>query len=325
LKKSTIFISLTLAFALCVPVPAQENEETGSSMKDQMVHPDEAKKKKIILPDDHAGPLPMRVIEPVEEADYWAYYIPGLKKGDGYLNKVSDVVPFEFGGRLDILSDWINEGANAGPHHLNLQQTYWASYGGFTFEFFQADYFNRPHKWEWDDEEQEWVRSEDRRKHHTTLERDFVFSYEFTILDRLIFVPNWKIINLPGYKDTQEFGCAMELDIPLHPAVDWNWDYKEDPHHDGMWFEFSLSQPIDISPGGKRLCTFTPMISTGLNANKYIDDTIMTHINYGLEWEVPLGEHLSVFAYLNYLQGLNARHGYTDQYPWGGMGVQMKF
>jgi len=89
---------LALAFALCVPIPAQENEETGSSMKDQMVHPDEAKKKEIILPDDHAGPLPMRVIEPVEEADYWAYYIPGLKKGDGYLDKVSDVIPFEFGG-----------------------------------------------------------------------------------------------------------------------------------------------------------------------------------------------------------------------------------
>ncbi len=315
-------ISLALIFTIGMNAFAEEKD---SSLKDPIVHPEKAKKRKIILPDEHAAPAPLREIAPVEEADYWAYLIPGLKKADGYLDKVSDVIPFEFGGKLDILSDYVYQGSNWAPHHLNLHQTYWASYGGFTFEYWQADYFNKPRKWEWDDEEQEWARTEEREKYHRTIERDFVFSYEFIILDRLIMEPSWKIYSYPGYKDTQEFGCLIELDIPLHPAVEWSWDYKEDPHHDGMFYEFSLSQPFNISPGGKRLCTFTPFIAMGMNQRKYIDDTIMTHINYGLEWEVPLGEHLSVFAYLNYLQGLNDKHGYVDQYPWGGMGVQMKF
>ena len=323
-----ILLFMAMAVGGAVPGRAQEEGETGRPVREQMVEEapaDRKKEKKIILPDAHGLPLPMREIAPPEEADYWAYWIPGVKTVDGCLNKISDVSPIEFGGKLDILSDWICEGFNAGPHHLNLQQTYWGSYGGFTFEYWQADYFYRPHKYEWDEDGEEWAVCEERKHHHITRERDFTFSYEFTILDRLIMEPNWKIINLPGYKDTQEFGCNVELDIPLHPAVEWTWDYKEDPHHDGMYFEFSLSQPLDISPGGRRLCTFTPSLSTGMNANKYIEDTIMTHINYGLEWEVPLGEHLSVFAYLNYLQGLNARYGYVDQYPWGGMGVQMKF
>ena len=306
-------------------VLAQGEGEKESSVKKEMVNPERAKKKTIILPDVHAGPLPSREIELPEEADYWAYMIPGLKKADGHLNKISDVVPFEFGGKLDIMSDYIYQGYNWAPHHLNLQQTYWVSYGGFTFEYWQDDYFNKPRKWEWDEEEEEWWRNEDRKRYHRTIERDFALSYEYIILDRLIIEPWWANYRYPGYKGTQELGCVIELDVPLHPAMEWSWDYRDDPQQDGMFFEFSLSQPVDISPGGKRLCTFTPSISTGINQNKYINDTIMTHINYGLEWEVPLGEHLSVFAYLNFLQGLNNKWGYVDQSPWGGMGVQMVF
>lgn len=328
MNERLLMILTVAAAAAAVPLHAQEKGETTQQMKEQMVGETTAKAKneeEILLPGQHGLPLPWRKVEPPEEAEYWAYWIPGVKTVDGCLNKVTEVSPIEFGGKLDILSDWIDEGYNAGPHHLNLQQTYWASYGGFTFEYWQADYFHRPHKYEWDEDGEEWVISEERKHYHRTLERDYTVSYEFTILDRIIMEPMWTYVNLPGYPDSQELGCAVELDIPLHPAVEWNWDYQDDPHHDGMYFEFSLSQPIEISPGGKKLCTFTPSLSMGMNANKYIEDTIMTHINYGLEWEVPLGEHLSLFAYLNYLQGLNSRYGYVDQYPWGGMGVQMKF
>ena len=54
-------ISLALIFAAVVTASAQEGSEKDTPTKDQMVSPEKAGDKKIILPDDKASPLSVEI------------------------------------------------------------------------------------------------------------------------------------------------------------------------------------------------------------------------------------------------------------------------
>ena len=57
MSKRIILISLALIYAIGIYACAQREVKTGSPTKER------TREKKIILPDSHGGPLPMRVIE----------------------------------------------------------------------------------------------------------------------------------------------------------------------------------------------------------------------------------------------------------------------
>ncbi len=234
-----------------------------------------------------------------EQDDYLTYSLPFVKDIDGALDTVGGAVPLVFSAQALFMSHWLDEGSNPSPNGMNIHQKYSAAIPVFDhfigYEYFQADFEKaRPH----------------------TLERDHTIFAELNF-GLLTLVPSWTYVDNIEDSDSGEIGLAVALDVLLNPEFSINYDYDEEK---GYYCEWGISHDFDFGKFG----TFTPSMVMGLNSRKGIDKTCLTHIDWGLEYTLPLSKHLNLAGFLHFTKGLEKDEGFESIVPWGGFGLNFE-
>ena len=236
---------------------------------------------------------------PKEQKDYLTYGLPFVKDIDGALDTVSDALPITVSSEVLFMSHWLDEGTNPTPDGMNIHQIYMAAfevYGHLIgYEYFQADF-------------------EDAKPH--TLERDHTIFAELNF-GILTLVPMWTYVDIPEDDDSGEIGLSVALDLFLNPEFSINYDYRQEK---GYYCEWGISHEFDFDKYG----SLTPSMTMGLNSRKGIEKTCLTHIDWGLEYSLPLSNHVNLAGFLHFTKGLEEEEGFEDIVPWGGISLSFE-
>lgn len=233
-----------------------------------------------------------------EETDYLVYGLPFVEHIDNSLDMVSNALPVNFIAEVIFMSHWIDEGANAAPHDWNIHQYYTASIPigdivSIGYNFFSASFTDAVPE---------------------TLERDHTIFAEFAV-GPVTLIPMWTYVDIPeGEPDSEEVGLEVSVDTFLNPTLIMNYDYHEEK---GYYFEGVISHDFEFGKFG----VLTPNMAMGLNSRKGTEHTYLTHIDFGVDYTMPLGRHTSVTGFLHMTKGLKENDGYEDVIPWGGMSI----
>ncbi len=242
--------------------------------------------------------------------------VPLLEKTNNFINRVDELCPLKFGLETAFLSNWLDEGADAAKHGLQIQQIYFTEFtheigdaeAGIGFEYFQID-------------------TTGAVEGPSTLERDFTI-YAPLGWKRFSIQPCWTYIYIDDGDDSGEIGAEFNIDIPLNPTFAWNYDYDDCK---GNYFEWNISQDFNIPLCGEKLAIFTPSMALGMDSHKAIDRTTLTHIDWGLDLGIPLTEHFVLVGMLHFTKSLQSAcdedgvRYFENIIPWGGLSLVMEF
>jgi hypothetical protein len=262
----------------------------------------------------------LKIVEEPREELFILNRIPPLQAIDRCVDRFDELCPLKFGAQANFLSNWLNEGFNTAKHGVQIQQTYFTEFTrelfGFTwgagFEFFQCD-------------------TTGGVPGSSMLERDLT-----------IYLPmGWKALSVSPYwshirflddeldeVETGEIGCEFSLDKVLNPKFLWNYDYDEGK---GQYLEWGISHNIPIRFCGEKFAVFTPSIALGMNSRKYIEETVLTHIDWGLDFSLPLNHHFTATGLLHFTKSLNRLKDedgvrlFENIIPWAGLSLTAEF
>ncbi|RJP55889.1 MAG: hypothetical protein C4541_13350 [Candidatus Auribacter fodinae] len=235
---------------------------------------------------------------PSDNDGYITYGLPFVKDVDNALDTAGEAVPIDFTAEAIFMSHWIDEGANAAPHDWNVHQSYTASIPigdvvAVGYNFFSASFTDAKPE---------------------TLERDHTIFAEFCV-GPVTLVPMWTYVDIPeGEPDSEEVGLEVAIDTFLNPTFIMNYDYHEEK---GYYFEWCISHGFEFGKYG----ALVPSMALGMNSRKGVDHTFLTHIDFGVDYTVPLSRHMAVTGFLHMTKGLKEEYDYEDVIPWGGMSL----
>lgn len=258
-----------------------------------------------------------RKAEEAEKPLFILNHVPPLAKADGALDRLDELLPLKFGAESQFVSNWLDEGANAAKHGVQILQTYFAEYskevGDFSlgggFSYFQVD-------------------TTGAVEGPSTLERDFTL-YAPLSWKCFSVTPSWTYIYMDSDDpDSGEIGTEFSIDIPLHPTFAWNYDYRD---LKGSYCEWSISQDFDIPLRGETIAIFTPSMAMGLDAHKAMEATHLTHIDWGLELGIPIMRHFVATGMLHFTKSLcrdqdeDGQRIFENIIPWAGLKLTAEF
>ena len=250
------------------------------------------------------------------EAIFIEERLPVIAAVSRLLDRIDEKIPLTFYSETSFFSDWLNEGVDSAGHGLQIEQHYFTEMtkaigngeAGVGFEYFQID-------------------TTGGVPGPSTVERDFTVYMPIT-WGRLHLEPGWTYMYIDGADDTQQIQGAVSLDVPLRPSFEWNSDYDDVK---GNWFQWGLSHDVPVSISGERLAVLTGSVTLGMDNRKSFDHTGLTNIDFGLDCEIPLMEHLSIAGVLHFSKSLNRAKDeegnriFTDIIPWGGLTLLAEF
>ncbi len=108
----------------------------------------------------------------------------------------------------------------------------------------------------------------------------------------------------------------------------WEYDYDQGK---GYYCEWRISHNMGIAPLGETLFIFNPSMAMGMNPYEYIDIKTLTHIDWGLDLDIPLTKHFVVTGMLHFTKSLSKyedEDGYRifeDIIPWAGLVLALEF